>query len=118
MSTFLEFYQALLKFINYKLFVEIGFKYPMESSMRESFLKADGIYLDSEKMKVLQAQARKKIDAAQGKNSKEEYKISEEFQDTPEMRQLTLKEEHNKRQRSLFNKSVFLLNRETPIYTL
>ena len=79
MSTFLEFYQALLKFINYKLFVEIGFKYPMESSMRESFLKADGIYLDSEKMKVLQAQARKKIDAAQGKNSKEEYKISEEF---------------------------------------
>jgi hypothetical protein len=52
MSTFLEFYQALLKFINYKLFVEIGFKYPMESSMRESLLKADGIYLDSQKIKV------------------------------------------------------------------
>lgn len=35
MSTFLEFYQALLKFINYKLYVEIGFKYPLESGLRE-----------------------------------------------------------------------------------
>lgn len=30
MGTFLEFYQSLLKFVNYKLFSDIGFQYPME----------------------------------------------------------------------------------------
>jgi pescadillo protein len=38
MSTFLEFYQALIKFINYKLFVEIGFKYPLEESLKSQYL--------------------------------------------------------------------------------
>jgi hypothetical protein len=44
--------------------------------------------------------------------------ISEEFKDTPEMKNLTRKEENAKRSRQLFNKCVFLLNRETPINSL
>ena len=34
------------------------------------------------------------------------------------MKKLTQKEEYNKKQRELFSKCVFLLNRETPIYSL
>lgn len=34
------------------------------------------------------------------------------------MKQLTLKEDHHKKQRSLFQQCVFLLNREVPIYSL
>jgi hypothetical protein len=30
MSTFLEFYRALLRFVNYKLFTDLGQKYPPE----------------------------------------------------------------------------------------
>ena len=30
MSTFLEFYRALLKFINFKLYTDLGHKYPPE----------------------------------------------------------------------------------------
>ena len=44
--------------------------------------------------------------------------VSEEFKDTPEIRELTKKHEHMKRQRKLFAKCVFLLSRETPIYSL
>ena len=34
------------------------------------------------------------------------------------MKKLTKKEETNKKQRELFSKCCFLLNRETPIYSL
>ena len=34
------------------------------------------------------------------------------------MKKLNQKEDQNKKQRQLFNKCVFLLNRETPIYIL
>lgn len=34
------------------------------------------------------------------------------------MKKLTKKEEQNKKQRTLFSKCVFLLNREVPIYSL
>jgi hypothetical protein len=81
-------------------------------------VKTDGIFLDAIKVRELQAQTRKKFNAGQGKDGKEGYKISEEFKDTPEMKQLTLKEEMNRKQRSLFQKCVFLLNRETPVYSL
>jgi len=32
MGTFLEFYRSLVKFVNYKLFTDIGLQYPFEPS--------------------------------------------------------------------------------------
>lgn len=38
MGTFLEFYQALLKFVNYKLFSDVGMKYPLENPQNTTYL--------------------------------------------------------------------------------
>jgi hypothetical protein len=65
----------------------------------------------------MQKQSRKRFEQGQHQ-SDGKYKISEEFKETPEMKSLTQKEEQNRKQRELFSKCVFLLNRETPIYIL
>jgi pescadillo protein len=68
----------------------------------------------------LQKIARKKFASSEsvGEQKSGKYQISEEFKQTPEMQLLNQKEEQMKRQRELFNKCTFLLNRETPIYIL
>jgi pescadillo protein len=114
MSTFLEFYRALLKFVNFKLFTDLGQKYPPEYFQLEQ--NRNRIFLDSVQVQAMQKQARKKFE--QGQHNEGKNKISEEFKDTPEMRSLTLKEEQNRKSRELFSKCTFLLNRETPIYIL
>ena len=114
MSTFLEFYRAVLKFINFKLFTDLGQKYPPEYFQREQ--NNNRLYLDPVQIRDLQKQARKKFESGQAGAT--DYSISDEFRDTPEMKKLTQKEETNKKQRELFSKCVFLLNRETPIYLL
>jgi hypothetical protein len=38
MGTFLEFYQALLRFVNYKLFTDIGHKYPLLTPQTSTYL--------------------------------------------------------------------------------
>jgi pescadillo len=110
MSTFLEFYRALLKFVNFKLFTDLGQKYfQLEQNCNR-------IYLDSVQVQAMQRQARKKFE--QGQNSEGKNKISEEFKDTPEMRSLKLKQEQNRKSREQFSKCTFLHNRETPVYIL
>ena len=117
MSTFLEFYIALVRFVNHKLFVDLGFKHPLPAEL-VNMKNEDTLYLDVQQVQQMQKQARKKFEQAQNEKGSQKYAISEEFKDTPEMKKLTKKEEQNKRQRSLFSKCVFLLNRETPIYSL
>lgn len=48
----------------------------------------------------------------------DQYNISEEFKDIPEIKKLSKKQEGDAKKRSLFANCVFLLNRETPIYAL
>jgi pescadillo protein len=48
MSTFLEFYRALLKFVNFKLYSDLGQKYPPEPTLAQS-----GLYLDSAQVQEL-----------------------------------------------------------------
>lgn len=67
-------------------------------------------------MKDLQRVARRKFEESE--HGKDKYAISEEFKETPEMKNLNKKEETAKKQRELFNKCKFLLNRECPIYSL
>jgi len=54
MTTFLEFYMALLRFINFKLFTDLGFKQP--PSVTEQ------LYLDVPQVREMQKQARKKFE--------------------------------------------------------
>jgi hypothetical protein len=42
MGTFLEFYRALLKFVNFKIFTDLGMKYPPEYMEKEK----QRMYLD------------------------------------------------------------------------
>lgn len=51
MGTFLEFYQALLKFTNYKLFSDIGQKYPLGDQYPVS---QSSTYLNPDKVKAMQ----------------------------------------------------------------
>jgi pescadillo protein len=46
MNTFLEFYRALLKFVNYKLFIDLGQKYPPEYIAEEK----NSLYLNPKKI--------------------------------------------------------------------
>jgi len=114
MSTFLEFYRALLRFVNFKLFTDLGQKYPPEYFQKEQ--NKQKLYLDPVQIRDLQKQARKKFES--GQSGSQKYSISEEFKDTPEMKKLTQKEEQAKKSREIFSKGVFLLQRETPIYIM
>jgi len=54
MGTFLEFYTGLLRFVNFKLFSDLGLEYPV------AFDK-DQIFVDPDNIKEMQAYARKKF---------------------------------------------------------
>jgi hypothetical protein len=102
MGTFTEFYIALLRFVNYKLFTDCGMAYPFAEHPE---------YLECPKIKELQAKVRKLFD--QGENE-----IDESFRQAPEMQRLFQRQEESQKGRKLFSNSVFLLGRETPIYIL
>lgn len=52
MSTFLEFYTALLRFVNFKLFTDLGQKYPPEYFQKEQ--NKQRLYLDPVQVRELQ----------------------------------------------------------------
>jgi len=111
MGTFTEFYMGLLKFINYKLYSDLGLTYPMgvaDLPIKEDLYQCDAI-------REMQANARKLFEAGQAEDDND---IDAAFQDTPEMQQMKKRMEAAKSQRRLLNNSVFLLGRETPLYIL
>jgi len=119
-GTFREFYVALLRFVNFKLYKDLGMAYPPQNIRGISTdLQEEGIqvYLQTEQIRQLQAVAQKKFQEEYD-DSVEKIGVSDEFKNTPEMLALTKKHEEMKRQRKLFSKCTFLLNREIPIYGL
>jgi hypothetical protein len=58
MGTFTEFYMALLKFVNYKLYSDLGLPYPMP----ETDLPIDGEFYKSLEIREMQTNARKLFD--------------------------------------------------------
>lgn len=58
MSTFTEFYMGLLKFVNYKLFSDLGLPYPMATSD----LPLNGEIFKSNEIREMQTNARKLFD--------------------------------------------------------
>jgi hypothetical protein len=100
-----------MKFINYKLFTDIGLKV---DSLSESFYLEDHLNVDY--IKEIQKLTRVKFEI--GQKDKDSYNISEEFKQTAEIKKLTKKEESMKKQRELLSGCVFMLFRESPIYCL
>ena len=58
MGTFLEFYTALLRFINFKLFSDMGFEYPVKLN---ELAIPDSLWLDPQVIKKMQKQAMQKF---------------------------------------------------------
>ena len=116
MGTFMEFYTALLRFANYKLFSDLGMPYPIPD---EQFPLSDlnQLYYDCEKIRDMQAHARKLFGEGQ-KSNKEDQVVDAEFENTPEMQRLKKRQESAIKQKKLFSNAVFLLGRETPVYIL
>lgn len=110
MGTFLEFYQALLKFANFKLFADIGQRYPLGDSYPQS---QTSTYLDPALVKKMQSHVQKLSDAAD-----QEALTNSEFKDAPEMQQITQRSEQLKKQRKLLANCNFWMGRETPVYIL
>lgn len=86
MGTFTEFYMALLKFINFKLYSDLGLPYPMGEA---DVPIQDEVYRP-EPIREMQAGARKLFEqGAEGDDSDENAGVvDKEFLDTPEMQQM------------------------------
>ena len=84
MGTFLEFYQALLRFVNFKLFSDAGLQYPLKDLYPVS---QTSVYLDPTKVKQIQQHISKLFSQARDESNKNEP----DFIDNPEMQKLNQK---------------------------
>jgi pescadillo protein len=108
MITFLEFYETLLKFVNYKLFSSLDLIYPpqINSELEKT--------MDSFSYSTMIAN-NKEGNIESGINE-EKYKIDKEFAEDETMKQI--KNKYNNQHATLFDGLVFFCNREVPRYSL
>ena len=85
MGTFVEFYMALLKFTNYKLFSDLGLPYPVTEYPVSGGVET-GEHLEISKVREMQTSVRKLFDENEG--NQEDEIVDKAFHNTPEMQQL------------------------------
>ncbi len=93
MGTFLEFYQSLLKFVNYKLFSDIGVQYPLEPSQVPTSTSFPQ-FLDCAKVKKMQAHVTNLMSASR---DEDHQIIDKAFKESPEMQRLNQRGEQAKK---------------------
>jgi len=121
MGTFTEFYIALLRFINYKLFTDLGMSYPVDEAEYPWISKTNSLYLDSDRIRDMQASAIKMFKSGGGAGAlgyEGTDDVDEAFKNTPEFQGMQRRRDEARKQKSLFAKCTFLLGRETPIYII
>lgn len=111
MITFLEFYETLLKFVNFKLFVNSNLKYPPFEIEAQNLQEQQ--YFSYKQFKLEKIKRNDNFQAHE--NSK--YAISQEFQETSEEVKQMLNSD-NYEGKSLFKGLKFFLNREVPRISL
>ena len=94
MTTYLEFYHTLLKFVMFRLYRDISLNYPPELSAGVPSLLAQASFIEPE------------------------IQIEEEFRESEDVKELFAKQDKERKLRNLFSGLVFLLGRETPRYSL
>jgi len=107
MLTFLEFYETLMKFVNYKLFSNMDLKYPPEEIT--SSVLDEQQYLSYKNFKI---DSLKKNTLIQDQEA-EKYKISQKFEETSEEVKLLINQNEFEG-KNLFKGLKFYLNREVP----
>jgi hypothetical protein len=83
MSTFLEFYLSLLKFVNFKLFSDLKETYPVPASLYDSNGNVDVTSFKPLQTKIVKAFLKEERE--------QDFQISEEYKQTPEMREIAKK---------------------------
>lgn len=145
MKTFLEFYSILLQFVLFKLYSDIGYKYPpqIDDTKEKSGVNLDSVKLINKNQDQTKLQIDNKDDltdissieskikniAANNNNDDDveeeeeeekenEVEIDEEFKDSEEAKQVM--EKHNQMQSliNLFSGLKFFISRECPIKSL
>jgi len=112
MNTFMDFHKTLLRFVNYKLYTDVGLNYPPK---RMDLKSKDGSKINLKTVMEMQEVALNKL---YGKEAQDKKDISEEFINTPEYAQMIQREESLSKLRNLFTNKVFFFNREVPRYSL
>jgi len=108
MLTFLEFYETMLKFINFKLYSSLSLKYPPKINVE---LEAN---LDSLSYSTLLVENKENTIETEIQNEK--YRISDEFNKDETVQQMNNK--YSNAHANLFEGLVFFCNREVPRYSL
>ncbi len=108
MLTFLEFYETMLKFINFKLYNSLNLKYPPKVNIE---LEAN---LDSFSYSTLILE--NKENSIETEIQNEKYQISSEFDQDETVQQM--KDKYQNESANLFEGLVFFCNREVPRYSL
>lgn len=108
MLTFLEFYETMVKFVNFKLYSSLNLKYP---PIVNTQLEAN---LDSFSYSTMTVE--NKENSIETEIQNEKYRISDEFSKDETVKQM--KDKYESESVNLFEGLVFFCNREVPRYSL
>ncbi|EAR99283.1 pescadillo amine-terminal protein (macronuclear) [Tetrahymena thermophila SB210] len=104
MLTFLEFYETLIKFVNFKLFNSINVKYPLEINKSIE----DQSYFSYSSFVLKHKDSQQTIENAEEENEK--YAIDDKFKKDQQIQKMT----NDNSTSSLFKNCVFYLSSEVP----
>jgi len=115
MLTFLEFYRAMVKFVNYKLYADMGLAYPPKRDTKRDEASAEVAALEAEMREAgLARQAQQELE------KQEDEEVSKGMQqdfgaETEEALALQRKQAEQTRMKSTFRGSKVFVNREVPL---